>query len=284
MGSMLGNILNGLIFGSVLFLISSGLTLSMGLMGYFNLSHGAMFAFSGAAGATVFQWTHLFPVAVLTSMVVAGLIGVVLERGFLHKLSKNFVAQILVTIGFIYILENLYIWIWSGKYFAPMTVPGLGGTVSLPGVGMRFPIYRLVMLGIVLILGVGFYFFNRTKVGALIRAGMDDSKMVEGMGVNISKLHVAVFAVASIAAGLAAGLSLPIWGNSYQAGMDVLLMALIITVVGGMGSVVGAFVFAVVAGIVTSVTKVVLPEAAMFIMYGFMVVVLAIRPRGLFQR
>jgi branched-chain amino acid transport system permease protein len=278
------NVLNGLVYGLILFLVASGLTLAMGLMGYFNLSHGAMFAFSGAAGATVFNATHMFWLAILVSMAVAGAIGVVIERGFLRWLTGNFTAQVLATIGFIFIIENIYIWIWTGKFFAPMTVPGLAGTVALPFMTARFPLYRLVLIGIVLVIAVGFYFFNRTRVGALIRAGMDDSQMVQGMGININRLHVCVFAVASVSAGLAAGLALPYWGNSYQAGGDILLLAMIVTVVGGMGSVAGAFVFSLVAGLVTSIGKVVFPHAAMFIMYALMVVVLAVRPSGLFRR
>ena len=278
------NTLNGIVFGLILFLVASGLTLSMGLMGYFNLAHGALFAFSGGIGATVFAWSGNFLLAILSSMVTAGLIGLVIERGFLHRITGLFVPQILVTVGFIFILDNIHIWIWRGTVFQPMTVTSLAGTLKIPFTSAQFPIYRILVIFIVLAIAAGFFYFDRTRLGAIIRAGMDDSQMVEGMGIRITRIHVFVFAAAAGAAGLAAGLSLPVLGNSYQAGFDILLMALIVTVVGGMGSVLGAFIFSMVAGIITTWGKFLFPEAAMYLLYGLMVIVLAFRPSGLFGR
>ena len=278
------NTLNGIVYGLILFMVASGLTLSMGLMGYINLAHGALFAFGGGVGATVFFWSGSFPLAILASMVTAGLIGLVIERGFLRHIAGLFVPQILVTIGFLFILENIHIWIWRAQVFEPVTVPALAGTIALPFTGDLFPIYRIFVIFIVLAIAAGFFYFDRTRLGALIRAGMDDSQMVEGMGINISRIHVLVFAAAAAAAGLAAALALPVFGNSYQSAFEILLLSLIVTVVGGMGSVRGAFVFALVAGVLTTYGKVLIPETAMFLLYALMVVVLAFKPSGLFGR
>jgi branched-chain amino acid transport system permease protein len=165
-----------------------------------------------------------------------------------------------------------------------MTVPSLANTVTIPFTVAQFPLYRIFVIFFVLVVAAGFFYFDRTRLGAIIRAGMDDSQMVEGMGINVTRIHIFVFAAAAVAAGLAAGLALPVFGNSYQAGFDILLMALIVTVVGGMGSVLGAFVFSMAAGIITTWGKFLFPEAAMFLLYGLMVIVLAFRPSGLFGR
>jgi len=281
---MEANFLNGIAFGIVLFLLATGLTLSLGLMGYLNLAHGALYMFSGLFGASIYFRTGSFLLALLASLVVAGLVGLVIERLFLRRLAGQPGAQVLLTIGFLFVLENTALWIWGPIPFDPATPTALAGTLTLPFTGALYPIYRIVLIFIGVAIGIGFWYFARTRVGGLIRAGMDDSQMIEGIGINISKIHIFVFAIASAAAGGAAMLALPLLGINVTVSFNILLLAIIVTVVGGMGSVLGSFVFALIVGVITSVGKILFPEFSMFLIYAVMVIVLAFKPSGLFGR
>jgi len=268
----------------ILFILASGLTITLGLMGYFNLAHGVLYMFAGFIGFSVFDWSGSFLLALLASTITAGLIGLAIERGFLQHLGGEINNQALITIGFLFILENLALWIWGPIPRDPLTAISLGGTIEVPFTGGRLPIYRLVVIFIGLAIAMGLWWFDKTRLGALIRAGMDDSQMLRGMGINLPKIQIGVFAGASALAGCAAIIAGPLLGMNLQTSFDILILALVVTVVGGAGSILGAFIFSLAIGLVSTFGKVLFPEVAMFIIYASMVIVLVFKPAGLLGR
>jgi branched-chain amino acid transport system permease protein len=276
---MIANIINGLSFGTILFILASGLTVSLGLMGYFNLAHGSLFVTAGYVGYIILGWTGNILEALVAAGIVAGLIGFVMERGFLRFLPGQIDNQVLLTIGVLFILENLDLWIFGTHPRSPF-VPKII-SFAIPFFGNDVPIYRFIIIGIGIAMYAGLLLFYKTRLGIIIRAGMDDGQMVKGMGLNLAKVQIGVFAAASALAGVAAMLAAPLIGLDKSMDWNILTFALIITVVGGAGSLAGAFLLAWIIGLVTAFGKILFPEISLFILYFIMVITLVIKPTGL---
>ncbi|MGA3307792.1 MAG: branched-chain amino acid ABC transporter permease [Xanthobacteraceae bacterium] len=278
------NILFGLSYGMVLFLLATGLSIVLGLMGVVNLAHGMLFMIGAYAGVTVGKLTGSFALAILAAVISAGLAGLFIERGFLRKLYKRELDQILVTFGFIYIITNLHLWIY-GPYPRSGIVPsGLSGAIAIGAYSFSF--YRLAVIAIGTVACIGlFWLQERTRIGAVIRAGMDDPETVYASGVNLMTINVGAFCFGAMLAGLAGIIGIPILGGvTATTGGDIIFVAISVCIVGGVGSIQGAFVGALLIGIVTSLAQRYYPATAIYVMYVLMVIVLVLKPSGLLGR
>lgn len=278
------NLLNGLSYGMVLFLLASGLSIVLGLMGIWNLAHAALYMVGGYIGWTIaVQYGLNFWLAVLLGAITAGLIGLGIERGFLRRLYKQLNEQVLLTFGFIYILTNLSLWVWTGRFRVPFTAPALAGSFIIGDI--TYPIVRFEIIIIGIIIAVGLWWLqDRTRVGAIIRAGMDDKEMTMGLGINLDRVSMFTFLFAAFIAGFAGVIGAQFLGVYSGLGLDMLLPALIVVIVGGMGTIQGALLGAILIGLIDAFGRALFPQFAMFTMYVVMMIILIVKPSGLIGR
>ena len=277
-------LLNGISFGCILFLLASGLSLTLGLMGILNLAHGALYMVGAFVGWTIAS--HLgfsFWIAALSAGCVAGVIGLIMERGFLRHLNRLPNEQVLLTIGFVYIITNVCLWIWGSIAKPPYTAKFLSGAFTV--VGWPYPFSRVAIIVVGLCVAFGLWWLqDKTRIGAMIRAGMDDREMTKGLGINLELTAAALFFVGAFLAGFAGVIGAQLIGANVGLGLDILLLALIVVVIGGMGSVQGSLIGAMMIGLVDAFGKILFPDLAMFMLYFLMVIVLVIKPTGLLGR
>ena len=277
------NFLNGISFGMILFLLATGLSLTLGVMGILNLTHGALFMAGAFVGWTVVTMGGNFWLAALLGGITAGLIGLVIERAFLHRLYKLLDDQVLLTLGLIYILGNIALWIYGGH--GRMVAPPSFLAFSINIGDYAFPAYRLALIAIGAAAFIGLWWLlEKTRVGAIIRAGMDDKEMTMGLGLNYGLICSAVFALGAFAGGFAGAIATPLIGVAFYISMDILLYALIVVIVGGTGSVQGTLVGALVIGLIDAFGKALIPDFAMFTMYVALIIILLVKPTGLLGR
>lgn len=276
-------ILNGITYGGLLFLLASGFTLGLGIMKIVNIAHGALYLFTAYVAWSVFQDTDSFPLTVVACCLLGGLLALALYAGLLQRLHQQPLPQILVTMGVTLIIAEFGV-IWWGGFPRTLARPEpFAGTIELGTVS--FPTYRLFMLGAAIVVAVLLWLLlERTRVGALVRASVDDEEMSRGMGVNVGRLYLFVFAVTGVLAGLAGAIGAPFLGAFQGAQFEVLLLALLVAVVGGLGSIKGALVAGLLIGVIDSVGKSMFPELAHFTLFAPLIIVLAVRPTGLFGK
>jgi branched-chain amino acid transport system permease protein len=276
----------GLSFGLLLFLLASGFTLTFGLARFVNLAHGAVFLVASYTAAEVADNTGSYVLGVLAAVVagtVASCVLYFIARLRWSAISADILTQVLFTFGFLLILSELAQMRWDGQPKAMAVPAGLDGSVTIGTAS--FPVYRFFVMGGALVLAAGIYLLqNKTRFGALVRAGVDDRESLEAMGVRTEPLSTAVFALSGALAGAAAGLGAPVLGASMGQEFSVLVFALVVVVLGGLGSLGGAFLAAIAVGISDAVGKALIPQFGEFIMMGLVVIVLGWRPAGLFGR
>jgi branched-chain amino acid transport system permease protein len=281
---VVANILNGLSYGMILFLIASGMSIVMGAMGIINLAHGSLYMIGAYIGWTVaikLGFTYL--PGVVAGGLSAGLVGLLIERGFLRHLYRQLNEQVLLTFGFVYIITNLILWIYTGWPKMPYTAKILSGTFKL--FEQTYPVARVTII----IIGLGiatllWWMQEKTRLGATVRAGMDDKEMTMTLGINLERVFTAVFFGASFTAGVAGVVGAQLMGAYTTQGMEILLLAMIVIIVGGVGSVQGAVLGSIIIGLADAFGRAAFPDMAMFTMYLAMVVVLVIKPTGLIGR
>ena len=278
--SLIIQILNGISYGLLLFLLASGLSLIFGLMGIVNLAHGSYYMLGAYLGFVIIQETGNFLFGLLGAGAALALLGVVMERFFFRKLYKRELDQVLLTFGFAYLFLDIAKWIWGG---VPRILPKpsfLEGSVSI--LGEAFPIYRFAMivigLGIALLLWA---FLEKTRTGIIIRAGVDDKEMVSGLGINIQLYFSGIFALGAFLAALGGVISGPIVGAYPGLDFEILVLALAVVVVGGLGTLKGAFLGSLLIGFAETFGKAFFPDFAMFTIYVTMALVLIFKPSGL---
>ncbi len=281
---VLASLVNGISFGMVLFLIASGLSIVLGLMGIVNLAHGALYMVGAYVGWTIaVQWKLSFWLAVIVGGIGGALVGLLIERAFIRRLYKQPNEQVLLTFGFVYILSNLMIWIWGGHRRLLFTAPALYGSMDIAG--MPFAKDRLAIIAVGIIIAVALWYLqDKTRIGAIVRAGMDDKEMTTGLGINLEVVVTAVFFLAAFIAGGAGVIGAQILGAYSWLGTDMLLYALIVVVVGGLGSVQGSLLGGITIGLIDTFGKALFPGLAMFTIYLAMIVILLAKPRGLLGR
>jgi branched-chain amino acid transport system permease protein len=268
----------------VLFLAGSGMSIVMGVMGITNLAHGALYMAGGYVGWTIaIHYGMNFWLAVFLGGLVSGLIGLIIERVFLRYLYKQPNEQVLLTFGFVYIITNLCIWIWGGRHRMQFASPSLSGLVNI--LGLPYPLTRIVIIGIGFVVAIVLWWLqDKTRLGAIVRAGMDDKEMTMGLGINLEKVSTVLFFIASFIAGIGGVIGAQIMGVHSMLGLDILLVALIVVIVGGMGSVQGALLGGISIGLIDTFGKSLFPQFAMFTMYLAMIIILLLKPSGILGR
>ena len=254
-------VLNGLQFGVMLFLMAAGLTLIFGVMGLINLAHGSLYMIGAFAAAAVAGATGSFLLALMAAMAAAAIAGVLVETIVIRKLyATDHLDQVLATFALILIFSEGTRWLF-GSFPLYLDIPDyLSGPVTLPG-GIDYPLYRLVLIviGLVIAAGLGLL-INRTRIGIRIRAGENDREMIAALGVDISRLYTLVFALGAALAGLAGALVGAIQSVQVGMGEPVLILAFVVIVVGGIGSIKGALVGALLVGLTDTLGGIFLPE------------------------
>ena len=296
----LEQVLNGLQFGVMLFLMAAGLTLVFGVMGLINLAHGSLYMIGAFAAAIVAAKTGSFLLAMIASMAAAAFAGVMVEMLVIRRLyNRDHLDQVLATFALILIFSEGTRWLF-GSFPLYLNVPSyLSGPVSLPG-GIQYPLYRLVIIGVGLLVAAGlFLLIAKTRLGVQIRAGESDREMIAALGVNITRLYTIVFALGAALAGLAGALVGAIQSVQVGMGEPVLILAFVVIVIGGIGSIKGALIGALLVGLTNTLGGVLLPELfslfmdrssatsvgsalASMLIYILMALVLVWRPAGLF--
>jgi branched-chain amino acid transport system permease protein len=276
---------NSITFGGLLFLLSSGFSLIFGLMRIPNLTHGSLFMLGAYVGATVvggiFGIQFNFWIAALAAIVVVAAFGAVIERFLLRQLPGNQLAQVLVTLGISFMVADFCLMVWGGDPLNVSPPAWLGGFVRAGP--LAFPLYRLAIIVIAMIFAVAlWYLLDRTRLGAMIRAGVDDPEMARVVGIRVSRLFTIVFALGAGLAAFAGLIGGPILSVYPGLDQDMLPLALVVVILGGSGSLLGSFVGSLIIGFIYNFGQALLPELAYFVLFLPMLLVLILRPQGLF--
>ncbi len=275
--------INSIAMGGLLFLLSSGFSLIFGLMRIPNLTHGSLFMLGAYFGVTFLRLGMNFWLAALASALVLALIGGLIERFLLRRLAGQELAQVLVTLGLSFIIADICLLVWTGDPIPLATPESLRGVVRFSD--FVFPRYRLAVVVIAVIIAAGLWLMlERTRLGAMIRAGVDDPQMARVIGIRVSRMFTAVFCLGAALAGLAGVLSGPILSVYPGLDAEMLPLALIIVILGGAGSLPGALLGSFVVGFIYNFGQVMFPELAYVVLFLPMVIVLVLRPQGLFGR
>ena len=276
--------LNGVQLGVQLFLMAAGLTLVFGIMNMINLTHGSLFMIGAFAAATILARTGSFALAVALAVPATALAGALLEALVLRRFyHRGHLDQVLVTFGLILVLNDLTKLVW-GPVPVPMPLPSaLASSIQLMP-GLTYPSFRLAILAAGLVVAAGLYVVvSHTRVGMWVRAGASNRDIASAMGVNVELIFSLVFAAGAALAGLAGMMAGPISAVQVGMGEPVLILALVVTVIGGIGSIKGALIAAVLVGVVDTFGRVLLPPAlGTMLIFVMMAMILALRPRGLF--
>ena len=297
---LLEQTLNGIQFGIFLFLIAAGLTLVFGIMSMVNLAHGSLYMIGAYFGATLYAWSGSFLVAAVLTIPAIAIGGIALEVIALRTLyERDHMDQVLATFGLILFFNELIRLIW-GAESQPMPIPeALSGHIEIVG-GVPYPAFRIAIIAAGIAVAIGLYLLiAKTRIGMLIRAGASNRQMANALGVNIQMLYTLVFALGAVLAGLSGVMAGPLLAVEPGMGEDMLVLSFVVIVIGGIGSIRGAFVASIVVGIVETVGRSILPfllefiisnEAAQtagpalasMLIYVVMAGVLFFRPEGLF--
>ena len=280
--NFISQVFNGLALGALLALISSGLTIIYGTLGVLNLAHGAMFMLGGYAGYVAFEYTGSFIVAVIAGSLFVMIVGVLMERVIIrHFYSRPHEDQILVTFGLGIVLRRTGApgLLAACRKLVPPP-PLFQGITSLGF--MFYPTYRLAVVGIVAVaLGALYVVLYRTRLGMIVRAGIEDSVMVDSLGINVYRVFMIVFGIGAMAAGFAGIVNAPVVSLTPDIGDDILVQTFVVVVIGGVGSFPGAILGGLIAGEIISITSMVNPGYAYVMLFAAMTLVLVVRPHGL---
>jgi branched-chain amino acid transport system permease protein len=279
--TFVSQLFNGLVLGALLALISSGLTIIYGTLGVLNLAHGAMFMLGGYAGWLAYTQTNSFIIAVLAGSIFVMLVGVVMERLIIrHFYSRPHEDQLLVTFGLgIVFVEAVRFFFGS----LSKTVSAPAGLVGITPLGFMFyPTYRLALLGIVVVALIALYLvLYRTRIGMVVRAGIEDSAMVDALGIDVYKIFMLVFGIGAMAAGFAGIVNAPVVSIAPDVGESILVQTFVVVVIGGVGSFPGAVLGGLIAGEIISITSMFDPGYSYVMLFVAMTLVLVLRPYGL---
>ena len=274
---------NGISYGAMLFLLASGLSLIFGVMRIVNLAHGSYFLLGGYVGLTTVRRTGSFLLGMLCGALAIAVTGLLMESAFLRRLQKQTLAQVLMTMGFALIFQDLALWIWGGD---PNSVPvpaALSGALTV-GV-LVFPLYRFFIIGVAVAVGVALWLFlDKTRVGSMVRATVDNREMAEGVGINVPHVSMAIFALGAFLAALGGVVGGGFLGVYPGLDFEVLPYAFVVVILGGLGSLPGVVVGSLVVGLLDNFGKALFPELSYFTLFAPMALILALKPTGLFGK
>jgi branched-chain amino acid transport system permease protein len=279
------SLLNGLTLGALLFITASGLTLSFSLMRVVNLTHGAFYMAGGFIGLSVLKFSGSWLLAVLAGGAMMSALAFIEERFLLRWARGNDLIETLISLSVAIIIGDLVLVVWGG-YPRTISIPeALNGTVSIPLLDTIYPVYRIFMLGLALVIIGGLWvFLKKTRLGVTIRAGVDNFEMVSAQGINLRRLFSFVFTLS----GFLAGVSGVVGGTFLMlvVGEDwrILTLTLIVIIIGGMGSLGGTILGSLITGLIYSFSTAFIPEFSLFVLFLPVAIILSIRPRGLFGK
>lgn len=278
-------LLNGVQYGLLLFMLAAGLTLIFGIMGVVNLAHGSFYMLGAYLAWSLSSATGSLVLAILLGTVLAVVFGLLLERIlFRHFYHRDHLDQVLLTFGLIYIFEEMRSILWGDDVHGVAVPELLAASIPLTD-NLSYPVYRLFISGVCIVLAIGLYLLiSKTRLGMKIRAGAFNRGMTEALGVNIKLIHAVVFALGVGLATIAGMIASPISSVYPNMGSQVLIMCFVVVVIGGIGSVRGAFIAALLVGLVDTFGKVLLPQVAAMLVYMLMAAVLLWKPEGLFKQ
>ncbi len=275
--------INSVTLGGLLFLLSAGFSLIFGLMRIPNLTHGSMFMLGAYLGVSFIAWGFGFWAAALAAGLGVALFGGIVERFVLRRLAGAELAQVLVTLGLSFMVADACLMLWGGDPISVETPPALRGATAL--LGAAFPTYRLAIILVAMVIAAGLWaLLDRTRLGAMIRAAVDDPAMARVVGIRVSFLFTIVFSLGAGLAGFAGVIGAPILSVYPGLDQDMLPLALVVVILGGTGSLLGSLVGSFVVGFLYNFGQAMFPELAYVILFLPMLVVLVIRPQGLFGR
>ena len=275
--------LNALSFAMLLFLLCAGLSLIFGLMNILNLAHGSCYLIGAYVAFSVDNWSGNFFLGLLSGAVAAGAVGYILQRFLLRRVYGLRLLQVLLTFGCMFIIGDLAIIIWGADPTTLRKPELLEGAFNMGGI--VFPRYRLFVIAVGLFIGIGLWLFQeKTKWGAILRASVDDEQMARAVGINVPVLFTTVFVLGVALTGLSGVLGGPFVGVYPGVDLDVLLLAVVVIIVGGLGSMKGAFFGSIIVAALDNFGKALFPELAMFTIFAPMAIILALKPTGLWGR
>ena len=285
LANFLIQLLNSVQYGLLLFMLAAGLTLIFGIMGVVNLAHGSFYMLGAYMAWSLSARLGSLTLAILGGALLSVLFGLALERLlFRHFYQRDHLDQVLLTFGLIYIFEELRSILWGDDVHGVPIPELLGASVPLTE-NLAYPVYRLFMSGVCIALAIGLYLLiSRTRLGMKIRAGAFNRDMAEALGINIKLIHAVVFALGVGLAAVAGMIAAPIASVYPNMGSQVLIMCFVVVVIGGIGSVRGALIAALLVGLVDTFGKVLLPSLAGMLVYMLMAAVLLWKPEGLFKQ
>ena len=276
--------INGVSLAALLFLLASGFTLSFGLMRVVNMAHGAYYLLGGYIGLTLAKATGSFTLAILGGGAAVVLLGFLVDRFLLRRTGENHLAQVLLTVGVAFVIGDVALRTWGGDNLMVPTPAALRGSVVLPG-ELYYPRYRFVLIVFgVAVAAALWLLYRKTQLGAVVRAGVDDREQVNATGINVDRLFVIMSALASFLAGTAGvvgGAFLTLYPG---AEWEILVYALVVVIVGGLGSLEGAMIGALIVGLLDAYGRWLLPEFSYFVLFGPIALLMLFRPRGLFGK
>jgi branched-chain amino acid transport system permease protein len=274
---------NGVSYGALLFLLGSGLSLIFGVMRIVNLAHGTFFLLAGYVGLAVISGTGSWWLAIPAAALAIALLGMAMERFFLRPLGSEPLRQVLLTFGFVLLIQQATLDIWGGSNFEINPPAALMHSLVLGG--LYLPLYRIFILAVAAAIGVLLSLvLDRTRAGAVVRATVDDAQMARGVGIDTSRVSMLTFGLGALLAGLGGVIGGGFLGIYPGLDFEILPLAFAVVIIGGMGSLAGAAIGAAVVGLADNFGKVLFPQASYFTLYAPLVLLLAIRPTGLFGR
>ena len=274
---------NGISYGALLFLVGSGLSLIFGVMRIINLSHGAFFLLGGYVALSVIWASGSWVLAIPLAALAIAVLGLLMERIFLRPLGSDPLRQVLLTVGFAFLFQQAALDIWGGDNLD--IIPPASLTQSFVIGGLYLPGYRVFMIGIAGVIGITLWLvMEKTRIGAAIRATVDDAQMARGVGIDTSRISMFVFSLGAFLAGLGGVIGGAFLGIYPGLDFQILPIAFAVVIIGGMGSLAGAAMGAIAVGLADNFGKALFPEISYFTLYAPMALILAVRPTGLFGR
>jgi branched-chain amino acid transport system permease protein len=276
-------IFNGVSYGALLFLLASGLTLIFGVMRIVNLAHGAYFLLGGYVALTVIWTTGSWLLALPVAALALAIVGLAMERVFLRPLGFEPLRQVLLTVGFAFLFQQAALDIWGGDNLIINPPPVLQATWVVGG--LHLPVYRVFMIALAAAIGLALWLaMEKTRIGAVVRAAVDDAEMARGVGIDTSRVSMFIFALGAFLAALGGVVGGAFLGIYPGLDFEVLPVAFAVVIIGGMGSLAGAAVGSLLVGLADNFGKALFPELAYFSLYAPMVLILALKPTGLLGR
>jgi branched-chain amino acid transport system permease protein len=277
------HILNGISFGALLFLLSSGFTLAFGLMKVVNIAHGSLYMLGSYMALMVYALSDSFVAAMLAGALAVGVFGALVEEFLLKRFHLKDLPQILLTMGLAYVIAEASLIFWGGEPMVMATPEILSGPAKMGPV--YYPKYRLFVIVVAAAVALALWLMlSRSRIGATVRACVDDEEMARAMKINTRRLFVVMFGVSALLAGLGGAISAPYVGAYPGLDFEILPLALVVCIIGGLGSLGGAVLGSLFVGIVDALGKAMFPELSYFTLFVPMIIVLAIKPTGLFGR